>query len=547
MNQRPSKLRPYQIRAHESIWRKLSLKQAQLIQMPMGTGKTELFIELCEKAIEHKSDIKILIVLNKVMLVEQTERRMKAHLTTVDIGVFCSTLKSKELAQITVASVQSVCDQDLDGINLVILDEAHRVTYTDGSPYQRLLTQLKVKNDKLKIIGFTATPWKATGNIYGEGELFDQIDFLYPIEDAISEGWLVKPRLKATTQSFDMTGVSLKLGDYDQGELAKLTADEGKALAQIAEAMLRLDGRKSVAWACTTIEHCEMVKRLIPEPCAIVHSKMKKVDQDGNKRQFENGDIRHIAFVTMLSEGIDVPRIDAIVLLRPTRSPVLALQTIGRALRLFQGKLDALILDFGKVIESIGPINNPRIPKKGDRKGGGDAILMKFCKACFEYVSTSTKICPACDAPFVVERDVFKSLTTKPDSNSEILVDKKRTYLKVTSVSLSRFMSHAGNLCLRVTFATTNPMYTKISQYFQWSNEWARIKAARLLGDIGVEWSQEIDALLNRPIRRVPSEIKVSLDGKYPEVKNLIFNDSREGSRESVSGLVKPTTRYVRV
>lgn len=502
-------------------------KHAVLTVMPMGTGKTECFIELCKRAIEKKPDVRILILLNKVMLVDQTVRRLAGHLSERTIGVYCGTLNRKELHPITVASIQSVYDQDLSGINIVILDEAHRMTVDEDSQYQVLLRSLITSNKKLKILGFTATPYRSNGYIYGKEELFKEIDFKYDIKDAIRDGYLVPPKLKATTQGYDTTGVALRLGDFDIGELSKLVESEDKISAQVAEAMLRLSGRNKIAWACTTIEHAQKLHALIPEPASIIHSKMGRPDQEKNRHEFEFGTVRHIVFVTMLSEGVDIPCIDAIALCRPTRSPTLALQTIGRALRLFPGKKDALILDFGEVIQSIGPLDDPRIPEKGSRKGQSAPAVMKFCKGCLEYVPVATLVCPECHMEF--PKPERSTGTQRPDEASALFKKTKQPLVsRVTAITLTRYISGNQNLCLRIMYDTDNMVQRTISEFYVWNNDYARYKAMRRCGEIGVVWKQELDDLIRQPVRNPPTMIEYILE-KYPKVTKLLFNGIADG------------------
>ena len=118
-------LRDYQIDLVESVWRKLFEKNKVLVVAPCGAGKTECFIALCKRAIKSKSDIKILILLNKVDLVEQTARRVAKVIS--DVGVICSTLDSFDEKQVTVASIQTVSKVNFGKINLIIADEAQRM------------------------------------------------------------------------------------------------------------------------------------------------------------------------------------------------------------------------------------------------------------------------------------------------------------------------------------------------------------------------------------------------------------------------------------
>jgi hypothetical protein len=97
----------------------------------------------------------------------------------------------------------------------------------------------------------------------------------------------------------------------------------------------------------------------MPERAVCVHSLMKSAEQTDALREFEQGDTRHLVFVSKVSEGYDFPAIDAVVLFRPMRSPTLYIQTVGRGLRLHPDKSDCLVLDYGKVVSHCGRLDRP--------------------------------------------------------------------------------------------------------------------------------------------------------------------------------------------
>jgi hypothetical protein len=97
----------------------------------------------------------------------------------------------------------------------------------------------------------------------------------------------------------------------------------------------------------------------------VCHSQQDADSFTGDIAEFEAGRRRHLVFVTIVSEGVDIPAIDAVVLLRPTKSPVLLVQTVGRAMRPHSGKTNGLILDYGSCFKNCGPIDEPFIRVRG--------------------------------------------------------------------------------------------------------------------------------------------------------------------------------------
>lgn len=506
-------LRPYQLAAVNTLWNALKSKNSALCVASCGSGKTEIMIELCTRAVKVKPDVRILIVINKVGLVKQTADRMFPL-----ASVYCSSLNSREISPITVASVQSIHKADLDKVNWVIVDECHRLTTDEGSLYHKLFKQLREKNDRLKVIGFTATPYSSTGHIYGPNQLFDKIDYQITLEELWAQGYLVKPRCKAGHDQFETSHLSIVAGDFSQGEVGELVRDSTKVQEQIKDAMPRLVGRRKIAWACANIEHAELVRVSIGEQASIIHSKMKLVDREIQQHRFEKMNTRHIVFVNVLSEGYDYPPVDAIVLMCPTRSPVKYVQCIGRGLRLSPDKDSCLVLDYGQVIENCGPITDPFIRKKGSKKSVKN--MMKFCPSCMEYVQITATTCPCCEYVFPVKKRETALTRTAFDGS---ITSKKIELYKVKNVSISEYVSKNGNPCLRVTYVTTDLMHSAISEYFVWWNEYAEKRAAKRLEELGCLLYSDLAKTALQQVTRVPTHIEV-IHERYAEVKRIIYS-----------------------
>lgn len=515
-----AKLRDYQLEAVNTIWSRMFTKDHILVQAPTGIGKTITFVELCRRSIEKKPDVRILVTMNKVRLVEQTAKQFG------DVaGVYCGSLKQRDKSKpVTVASIQSVCKEDLGHINILIIDEAHLFSM-DGQ-YKQLMERLKATNPNMKVIGFTATPYTSTGYIYGKNRFFDKVDFSVSLPWAIKQGYLVNPVMKKAPHEFVTDNVSIVAGDYDQGELAKLTEDDSKISAQVADALPRLEGRKCVVWACVTIKHAEMVhNRLVG--AAIVHSKQEKFEQDWNLEEFESGRLRHLVFVSMVHTGYDHPPIDAVVLMRPTKSPVLYVQTVGRGLRTYPGKKDLLVLDYGRVVANCGPLDSPRIPEKRERKGfvpSLDEVNLKACPRCLTYMHSALSVCKDCGYEYPA-KDPVKSLYEKAQDGT-LMRSTEPMWSSVSSVTLSKYESKNGNICLKITYFPKNLISeTSLSEFFVENNQWAWQRAHKRLIQLGIPPVGCIDDVLKHKPTRIPTAIKYIFENKYRKVVDLCFHE----------------------
>jgi len=503
------------------LWNQLYKEQTALCVLSTGTGKTEIFIEFLKKALTLKPELRAIILVNKINLLTQTARRIGTELTGNRVGVFYG--KEKELSPITVACIQSIYKLTLDNLNLIILDETHNVDQNDG----RYIDFIR-NHPAAKLIAFTATPYRtASGPIYGAGKLFTKITYQKQLKEMIQAGFLVEPRMKRTEEQFDISQLRTRAGEFMSEDVSELVSDEKKVRAQVQDAIPRLRDRKSVVWACALISHAEDVKTALGEEgedAVVLHSKMSEDERIAAQKEFETGLARHLVFVSIVSEGYDHPPIDAVVLMRPMKSPVLYVQTVGRGLRISEGKKDCLILDYGKVVETIGPLDNPKMNDKESRKKKQEPTLMKFCPACLEYVHRKEPQCPACSHVFFT-REAPK--LEKKAANVGDLVSwqpQKPKMMELSHVELEKYHSKSGNDCLRVTYYPKSIVGEyPVSEFFVWSNDYAQQRLFKRLGEMQVKLCADINEQAAQAIQTMPTMIEYEMDGKYPRVKRLFF------------------------
>jgi hypothetical protein len=188
----------------------------------------------------------------------------------------------------------------------------------------------------------------------------------------------------------------------------------------------------------------------------IVHSKLPFANEE--IAAFKKAEHGHVVFVTMLSEGFNEPSIDCICLLRPTKSPVLMVQTIGRGLRLYKGKDECLVLDYGQVIVNCGFPEEPYIRSKKISK----KLEIYPCPKCLTYIKEMP--CYKCGyQPPKVVRDAEKNLTINPYF---IDIPKRgERWVVIKNVTINeKYVSKAGNRCVLMLFEDTNGW--KYHKYF---------------------------------------------------------------------------------
>lgn len=540
-------LRDYQSGAVDATWAAFCNKELKaLTVLPTGTGKTEIFSELLTRFLPASTG-RAIVLLNKIKLAEQTFRRLGKVVSPLDLGLYCASLGVKDEAQrVIVASIQSIWslpESILADVQLVIVDEAHNLSDEEDSTYQNFFRKLP---PKCKISGYTATPFRATGRIHGPNEFWPRVTFRRSLSWMIERGYIARPTMKKVEHQFDVEGLRVRMGEFASEDVEKLTGDEAKVRSQIKDALPRLEGRKKIVWACSSIAHAELVRKHIQkfEDAAILHSKMSKELQESHTKFFETQDhCRHLCFVNIVTEGYDFAAIDAVALMSPIRSPRRYIQIVGRGLRLHEGKADCLVLDYGKVVETIGPLDDPSIPSKGGRKKSADEpmeALVKSCPKCLTYVPPKDKACYVCGFEFPVT--TLSSNLTKTAGDGQLLGQRKPEPKRreVAGVMVAKHIAKSsGNVCIKIEYEIMGD-YWPVSEYFS-DNPFSWPKGVRRLRELewpGIHLGSFDDALEwiaagGWRVGREPKAIITTKDGKWDRVTSLEFGpdeDPRDGS-----------------
>lgn len=522
-------LRPYQREAIDAITEKFKRSDNALLVMVMGLGKSFTSFSFIKETILRKPTAKFHFVVNRKELLEQMERELITMFPAHWIGVYTGGRKKVVGRAITVGTIQSLVRAKLS-VDVVILDEVHNLSSDNDSQYKKYLKQCAELNPHLKVLGMSATPFRADGLIYGKkNSLFDSITYEKDLKWALANGMLVIPRMKKPEEQFDTENLNIVRGDFDQKQIESLSNDLDKIKAQVKDALPRLEGRKKVVWACTCIKHAEDLAQILrdeSEDAVAYHSKTE--DRSGVMTKWKSSG-RHLTFISIIKEGFDFPPIDAVCLCCPTRSPVKYMQIAGRALRLYEGKEDALILDYGAVVENCGPLDNPRIPKKGEKNS--KLPDMTFCPQCLEYISKLVPQCPCCgfQIPKVeIISDRTKNLLTRHSNSFDILSsDRVRSaWVKIKDVVLEDYTTSSGKPSTKIKYIPDNAVAVPIVEYCVWDNAFTNKMAFEKLKKIGVTAFKQDQIRNQKP--KVPSYIKVVFE-KFPRVEEVKYDENGIG------------------
>jgi DNA repair protein RadD len=522
-------LRDYQQRAIDMVYDWMRRHDGHpCLVLPTGAGKSHIVAAICKDALQNWPETRVLMLTHVKELIEQNAEKMRQHWPQAPLGICSASMGKKELGyQITFAGIQSVRTkaQRIGHIDLVIIDECHLVSHRAEGGYRQLLAELAQINPALRVIGLTATPYRlGHGYIIGDDALFDGLVEPVGVLELIERGFLAPLRSKITAHRIDASDVKKRGGEYVERDLAQ-AVDTHQHNTSVVDEVIRLAGdRKAWLFFCVGIDHAQHVAECLRTQgisAECVTGETPKRERERIIDDYRAGRIRALTNANVLTTGFDYPDIDLIALLRPTESPTLYVQMVGRGLRPKSHTDHCLVLDFVGMVQRHGPITDVTPPEKaGD--GTGDAPV-KTCPECAEIVHTSVKQCPACGFLFPASEPPRWKL-----HDQDIMGDRPET-MRVTSwrwrVHTSRT---SGKEMLRVTYygSLADP---PVSEYLGIAHggtaqEMALRRLFTLARDGGMDTinlaqnntlSGVADAMQSVP---PPSEIDYKRDGKWHRV-----------------------------
>lgn len=461
-------LRPYQEDVLRTIWEALPTDQFILIQAATGSGKTICFSELIKRLLSQWPNIRIGILAHRRELITQAQDKLLKVWPDAPIGIACASVSNDIDTDkpIVIGSIQTLSRRTgtTAPFDLVIVDEAHKIPGMNiNSQYKTWIETMIRYNPKTRILGMTATPFRLSqGYIYGTAckpgniNLFPDLHYRISISDLQKDGYLCGYRAKATTDiSSDLSGVR-KTGDYNVGDLSIVMSKQQHVGSAVAALNEHAADRRHVIVFAVTIAHAEKLREAFGEQATIIHSELNDNARYQALSDFESGKIRIIVNVMVLSEGFDSPAVDCIIMCRPTMSPGLFIQMVGRGLRPHPDKTDVLILDLANNCQTHGDPNNPKVEIPGRTKKKLSVIeekKIKRCPNCDEVVEPRETICSVCGWEFVTERNDPVILTDYQFKK----VKSASMVAEISDIEMSKYVSKKGNLMIKAVITAWVP------------------------------------------------------------------------------------------
>ncbi len=334
-----------------------------ILKAPTGAGKTVLASEIVERFYKGK---KILVLCHRLVLLEQLEMALGEKHTVRKLAVSDTgpAFEDYNILLSTSMRAKQVLRDAVAKADLIIVDEAHRVS-PNGRGYKRILDDF-VEHGKAdaQFIGLTASPERRTGDQRDQLNLaFDAIIDCASIEDLIRENILVQPEYRPHfVHDLDLDAIDVSSGDFPVAKLSSTIIKSSMidyAIWSYSEERLKLSKKPVSAWFCADISVAEATLQNIRQhniEAAIVTAATPIKERMRLLEKHESGKIEAIVSVGVLAEGWDNPHCNIIVHLRPTLSKVLWGQSVGRGLRSAPGKEKCVVIDVSSNWSTFGPV-----------------------------------------------------------------------------------------------------------------------------------------------------------------------------------------------
>ncbi len=334
--------------------REVHNKYRNLVIAATGTGKTIIsafdYKRFCIK--NKNSSNRLLFVAHRKEILEQSINCFRGILKDENFGnLWVGEHKPTNIDHLF-ASVQTFNSRNLtdftanDFYDFIIIDEFHHAA---ADSYRNILDYYKPKI----LLGLTATPERMDGK---HEELLSYFDNRFAAEirlgEAINRRLLSPFQYFAVSDNVDISHVKWARGGYDSLELSKVYSKNTRRASLVAEALAKytadLDEVKGIGF-CVSREHAKFMADFFNEKgieARALDGNSDNAIRSEAKSLLTKGEIKFVFVVDIYNEGVDIPEVNTVMLLRPTQSMTIFLQQIGRGLRFSEGKECLTILDF---------------------------------------------------------------------------------------------------------------------------------------------------------------------------------------------------------
>lgn len=369
-------LRPYQSFAVDAARGQVKAKlqtaepPRSLIVLPTGCGKTRTAIAFVQAAMEKNPTGRILWLAHREELLTQPIRAMLRMPETEHIGRLCGIVQGDRRQvkrQVVMASIQTLGHRNGIALkaylengppSLVFVDEAHHSTSPQWDRVFEAIdgTHMQVHGKPAVWIGLTATPERTDGDSLAR-RWGSEPAMSYPITEAIRDGYLCPPvffdcQLQLSDEAKKELKTAQDQGDDDAIERILIAGNVvPHTVWSMGQHLIREDQTKVPTIVfCAARRQCELTTEALLEAgwrAALLMGDTPSGQRSAMLDGFERGTLDVLVNCGVLTEGTDLPICGGIVAARPFSSKPLWIQSVGRGLRLFEGKTECRVVDLG--------------------------------------------------------------------------------------------------------------------------------------------------------------------------------------------------------
>jgi superfamily II DNA or RNA helicase len=342
-------LRPYQTEALERVRDAYRAgKRRVLVSLPTGTGKTVVFAHFPRV---FKMKKRLLVLAHREELLLQAEHKLRSVSPELMVGIEQAAARAAAGAHVVVASVPTLARNptrlarlDPDEFSIVIVDEAHHAV---APSYRRIFDHFGLfesQSDRF-LVGFTATPRR--GDHQGLGDVFQEVCYARDMREMINDGFLAPVTGWRIDTDLSLDQVQRRRGEFVESQLARVVNTPERNALVIRAWRELAPGRRTIVF-CVDVTHARDMHRAFSDAgirAGAVWGNLPREERRAALERFSLGEIDVITNCNLLTEGFDEPRVDCVVMARPTQSKLLYAQMLGRGTRLHTDKSDLLVLD----------------------------------------------------------------------------------------------------------------------------------------------------------------------------------------------------------
>lgn len=379
-------LRPYQRQAIDAVKTDWSNGITDCLGVAAtGAGKTVITLQLLDEVLTPGK--RGVFLAHREELIQQPLERIEKYwpMRRFQTGIV-KAAQDEVNRDLVIASVQTLAQEKrlarylaYGAPDYVVVDECH---HANASTYLEIIQAFKAANPNLRHLGVTATPKRSDGD--GLSRVYQKVSFKLGIKELIGLGYLVPFKALGVQTGISLKGVRTKDGDYEQKKLSNVFECDNVFDLVAASHQKYAGDRQAIAFTVSVAGayHLAETFQKAGIPAIAADGTTSRQDRTSILKDFRRGKYKVLVNCALFTEGLDVPEIACVHMVRPTKSDLIYIQSVGRGLRTFPSKPDCLILDYAPIetrdIVMAGDLlGKPKEQRKAEEKAAEEGVIVE--------------------------------------------------------------------------------------------------------------------------------------------------------------------------